>query len=93
MNIEKKLKELVEMVDAQSVTVTITYDKDPHRASSRLATENDHPYEVEIEWRDGTSVHVRIGDKKATNLNAALNATEAELKGYLVRERMTEGET
>jgi hypothetical protein len=86
MNVEKQLRRMVEKIGAEKVAVSITYDQNSWWQKRNQET---YPFDVVIEWEDGEE-KLRIGDRKAKTLAAALEATEAELNGILLRKRSGE---
>lgn len=83
-NIDKRIRKLVERIDAEKVVVAITFDKDSwwkRRGKGRL------PFGVDIEWEDGDEKFHADGHVTGASIGAVLNTVEAQVDGILLRRR------
>lgn len=85
MNLDRRIRKLVERLDAEKVTVSISYDKDSwwgRRGKRRL------PYEVVVEWGDDRDEKFRAdGHVNGARIDVVFTAVEAEIDGILLRQR------
>ena len=82
--IDKRIRNLVERLDAEEVTVAITYDRNSwwtRRGKGRL------PWSVRIAWEDRGEKFLADGDVDGGSIERVLDAVEAEVNGVLVRQR------
>lgn len=84
MDIDRRIRKMVDRIDAEKVTVSITYDRD---SWWRRRGKGQHPFEVEIEWENHGEKFHADGDAKGRTLRAVFDAAEAEVNGILIRQR------
>lgn len=86
-NLDSRIAELVGRIDAEKVTVSLTYDRNTFWQRRGRERARLH-YEAEIEWEDNGE-KIRIdGDVIGGSFARVFDAIEAQINGHLLRERM-----
>lgn len=82
--IDKRIEKLVEHIDAEEVTVSITYD----RGSFWVRRGRRHlPWAVVVEWENEGEKFRADGDVDGGSIERVLTAVEGEVNGILLRQR------
>lgn len=86
MNLDKRIKALVERIDAEEVSVTLIYDKDSWW--DRQGKGRPHKFEAVIEWEDDNEKYVIDGDVRGLSFRSVFDSIEAEINGVLLRRQL-----
>lgn len=86
--IDERIEALVNKIDAEIVTVSLSYDKNSFwRQRGRTERAAMH-YDVEIEWDDHNGSVRFDGDVHGGGFAAVLDRVEAQIDGHLLRTRV-----
>jgi len=85
-DLDKRIRALVERIDAEEVAVCLTYNRNSFWASRGRTSRAAMHYEVQVEWDEGKRTF--DGDVTGGSFAKVLDVVEAQINGALLRERI-----
>lgn len=89
-NLDKQMEQLVKRIDAEKVSITLSYDRNLFWQRRGRRERAAMHYDIEVEWEDHGENLRFDGDVHGGSFARVLDNVEAQIDGYLLRTRADE---